>query len=401
MAAHVPRSVRHCNRAVSCISATTSGRCATGWPTRTCYDCFYCIVDLHALTLEIDPAELRARTHETALDLLAAGLDPDRCTLFVQSHVPEHTRLTWLLECTATMGELRRMTQFKDKSEGRDSVRVGLFTYPVLQAADILLYDADRVPVGDDQRQHLELARQLAQRFNHRYGDTFVVPVASVPPIGARVMDLQHPDRKMSKSTGPPLGTVLALRRARRDRPQGAPGGDRHRDIGALRPRARPGVSNLLELLAAATGRTPQDLAGSYSTYGQLKADVADALVELLRPIREQRAALAADPGAVPDLLAVGAAKAGRVADRHLRPGGGGHRAAGPGLTPSPGGPGRVAGGVRPPRPRRRRPTQTTRIGGRQRRDHQRHHRRGGPVGEGDDPVPGGQGHLLDHAVLR
>ena len=172
-------------------------------------DCFYCIVDLHALTLEIDPAELRARTRETALDLLAAGLDPDRCTLFVQSQVPEHTRLSWLLECTATMGELRRMTQFKDKSEGRDSVRVGLFTYPVLQAADILLYDAERVPVGDDQRQHLELARELAQRFNHRYGDTFVVPDASVPAVGARVMDLQYPERKMSKSVSSPLGTVL------------------------------------------------------------------------------------------------------------------------------------------------------------------------------------------------
>ena len=148
------------------------------------YDCFYCIVDLHALTLEVDPADLRTRTRETALDLLAAGLDPARCTLFVQSHVPEHPRLTWLLECTATMGELGRMTQFKEKSEGRDSVRVGLFTYPVLQAADILLYDADRVPVGDDQRQHLELARQLAQRFNHRYGDTFVVPTSSVPAMG-------------------------------------------------------------------------------------------------------------------------------------------------------------------------------------------------------------------------
>ena len=184
----------------------------------------------------------------------------------------------------------------------------------MLQAADILLYDAERVPVGDDQRQHLELARQVAQRFNHRYGDTFVVPMASIPPIGARVMDLQHPDRKMSKSTGPPLGTILVfdepdeiarkVRRAVTDTETSV----------RYDPEARPGVSNLLELLAAATGRTPQDLAGSYSTYGQLKADLSDALVELLRPIREQRAVLAADPGAVSDLLAVGAAKAGRVA---------------------------------------------------------------------------------------
>jgi len=175
------------------------------------HDAFYCIVDLHALTLDIDPGELRARTYETALDLLAAGLDPERCTLFVQSHVAEHTRMAWLLECTATMGELRRMTQFKDKSAGKDSVRVGLFTYPVLQAADILLYDADRVPVGDDQRQHLELAREVALRFNHRFGPTLVVPEAAIPTTAARVMDLQHPGDKMSKSVNSPLGTVMLL----------------------------------------------------------------------------------------------------------------------------------------------------------------------------------------------
>ena len=278
------------------------------------HDCFFCIVDLHALTLDIDPSDLRARTQETALDLLAAGLDPDRCTLFVQSHVPEHPRLAWLLECTATMGELQRMTQFKEKSDGRDSVRVGLFTYPVLQAADILLYGAERVPVGDDQRQHLELARQVAQRFNHHYGDTFVIPVASVPALGARVMDLQHPERKMSKSTGSPLGTVLLF-----DEPEEIARKVRRAvtDTEAsvrYDPEARPGVSNLLELLAAATGGDPKDLAGSYSTYGQLKSHLADALVELLRPVRERRAELAADPGAVSDLLAVGAAKAGRVA---------------------------------------------------------------------------------------
>ncbi len=277
-------------------------------------DCFFCIVDLHALTLEIDPAELRARTRETALDLLAAGLDPDRCTLFVQSHVAEHARLAWLLECTATMGELARMTQFKEKSEGRDSVRVGLYTYPVLQAADILLYDAERVPVGEDQRQHLELARQLAQRFNHRYGETFVVPAASVPPLAARVMDLQYPERKMSKSTGSPLGTVLLL-----DEPEEVVRKvkkavtDTATDVRYDRE-DRPGVSNLLELLAAATGGRPEDLAGAYSSYGALKADVADALVELLRPVRERRAELAADPGVVGELMALGASKAGAVA---------------------------------------------------------------------------------------
>src|SRR5665213_105033 len=174
-------------------------------------EAYYCIVDLHALTMDIDPGTLRARTLDAAIDLLASGLDPELCTLFVQSHVAEHARLTWLLECTATMGELRRMTQFKEKGAGQESVRAGLFTYPVLMAADIVLYDADRVPVGADQRQHLELTRELAIRFNHRYGDVFVVPEAAIPRIGARVMDLQHPERKMSKSVSSPLGTIQVL----------------------------------------------------------------------------------------------------------------------------------------------------------------------------------------------
>ena len=283
------------------------------------HDAYYCIVDLHALTLDIDPAELRSRTFETALDLLAAGLDPERCTLFVQSHVSQHTQMTWLLECTATMGELRRMTQFKDKSLGKDSVRASLFTYPVLQAADILLYDAERVPVGDDQRQHLELARELAIRFNHRYGDTLVVPEAAIPTTAARVMDLQHPERKMSKSVNSPLGTILLF--------------DQEADIvrkvkravtdidGVVRydPKAKPGVSNLLELLAVATGRSPVEVAGSYERYGDLKADVAEALVELLRPVRLRREALAADPGSVTALLSLGAEKAHRVASATYR----------------------------------------------------------------------------------
>ncbi len=283
------------------------------------HDAFFCVVDLHALTLDIDPEELRTRTHETAVDLLAAGLDPERCTLFVQSHVAEHTQLHWLLECLASMGELSRMTQFKDKSAGRDSVRAGLFTYPVLQAADIVLYDAERVPVGEDQRQHVELARELALRFNHRYGETLVVPEASVPRIGARVMDLQHPDRKMSKSVNSPLGTVLLL--------------DEPADIvqkvkravtdtdGEMRydPEAKPGLSNLLELFGVATGRSPAELAGSYTRYGELKEDLGEALVELLRPVRERRKALVDDPGAVTQLLAWGAEKARRTASRTYR----------------------------------------------------------------------------------
>jgi len=278
------------------------------------HDAFYCVVDLHALTLDIDPAELRARTSDAAIDLLAAGLDPERCTLFVQSHVAEHTRMTWLLECTATMGELGRMTQFKEKSAGMDSVRVGLFTYPVLQAADIVLYDAERVPVGNDQRQHLELAREVAIRFNHRFGDVLVVPEASIPKAGARVMDLQHPERKMSKSVNSPLGTLLVL-----DPPE-----EITRKVkkavtdtdGEVRfdPEKKPGLSNLLELLAVSTGRTPDQVAASYDRYGDLKRDVADALIELLRPIQARRAELAGDPGAVAALLALGAQKAAEVA---------------------------------------------------------------------------------------
>jgi tryptophanyl-tRNA synthetase len=277
-------------------------------------EAYYCIVDLHALTLDIEPETLRTRTWDAAIDLLASGLDPELCTLFVQSHVAEHARLTWLLECTATMGELRRMTQFKDKGAGQESVRAGLFTYPVLMASDILLYDADRVPVGDDQRQHLELTRELAIRFNHRYGDVFVVPEAAIPRIGARVMDLQHPERKMSKSVSSPLGTVQVL-----DEPA-----ELERKIkravtdtdGEVRydPEAKPGLSNLLELLAAATDRSPAEVAAGYQRYGDLKRDVAEALIELLRPVRERRKSLAADPGAVTALLAVGADKARAVA---------------------------------------------------------------------------------------
>jgi len=277
-------------------------------------DAFYCVVDLHALTLEIDPAELRQRTHDTALDLLAAGLDPERCTLFVQSHVVEHTQMTWLLECTAAMGELERMTQYKDKGQGNESARVGLFTYPVLMAADIVLYDADQVPVGDDQRQHVELARTLATRFNFRFGDTLVVPEATIPAAGARVMDFQHPERKMSKSVNSPLGTLLMMddpAEITRKVKKAVTDGD-----GEVRydRQAKPGLSNLLELLAVATDRSPDDVAGSYERYGDLKKDTAEALIELLRPVQDRRAELAADPGAVPTLLAKGAAKATEVA---------------------------------------------------------------------------------------
>jgi tryptophanyl-tRNA synthetase len=277
-------------------------------------DAFYCVVDLHALTVEIDPMVLRRNSLDAALNLLSVGLDPQRCTIFVQSQVPEHAQLTWLLECTATMGELRRMTQFKEKSEGNETVRAGLFTYPVLMAADILLYAADAVPVGDDQRQHLELARELAARFNSRYGQTFTVPEAAIPGAAARVMDLQHPERKMSKSVASPLGTIGLL-----DLPEEITRKVRKAVTdtdGEVRydRAAKPGVANLLELLAAATDRTPQEAVAGYTRYGDLKKDVADALVELLRPVRERRADLELDLFYVEQVLADGAAKAHAVA---------------------------------------------------------------------------------------
>jgi len=278
------------------------------------HDAYYCVVDLHALTLDHDPTTLAGLTQEAATHLLAIGLDPSVCTLFVQSHVPEHPRLAWILECTATVGELRRMVQFKDKGGESESVRAGLFTYPVLQAADILLYDAERVPVGEDQRQHLELTRDLALRFNHRYGDTFVVPRATVPTLAARVMDLQEPTRKMSKSINSPLGTILVLDPPTEiDRKVRKAVTDTESTV-RFDPEAKPGVSNLLELLAAATGGDPAALADGYTSYGALKADVSAALVALLQPIQDRYAELRADPGHVTAVLAAGAARAHTVA---------------------------------------------------------------------------------------
>ncbi|HET6812195.1 MAG TPA: tryptophan--tRNA ligase [Acidimicrobiales bacterium] len=282
------------------------------------HDAFYCIVDLHALTLEHDPKVLAEKTLDVARWLLAAGLDPKTCTLFVQSHVPEHTELCWLLECTATFGELRRMTQFKDKSGGQESVRVGLFTYPVLMAADILVYDADRVPVGDDQRQHLELARDLAQRFNSRYGETFVVPEAAIPRVAARIMDLQEPTNKMSKSTGTDAGLVyLADEPAVIERKIKRAVTDSGSDV-VFDPVNRPGLANLIQLLAAATDREPAAVAAGYTQYGPLKADTAAAVVEMLRPAQERYRELEAEPGALTAILAEGAARAGQVASATL-----------------------------------------------------------------------------------
>ncbi|MEO7837712.1 MAG: tryptophan--tRNA ligase [Acidimicrobiales bacterium] len=279
------------------------------------HDAYFCVVDLHALTVPRDPADLRARTMATAQLLLAAGLDPSVCTLFAQSHLHEHAELTWVLQCVASMGELRRMTQFKDKAsrEGEESARVGLFTYPVLQAADILLYHAERVPVGDEQRQHLELCRDLAERFNHRYGQVFTVPEATVPTVGARIMDLQVPTMKMSKSANSPQGTVFIL-----DEPEIVARKikravtDTETEV-RYAPLEKPGVSNLLTILAATTGRSIEETAGGYTQYGPLKADTAEAVVELLRPVRDRYRELEAGEETAA-ILGQGAAKARLVA---------------------------------------------------------------------------------------
>ncbi len=277
-------------------------------------DCFYCVVDLHAMTVSHNPEELSRATLEMATLLLAAGIDPEQSTLFIQSQVGEHTRLAWLLECTATMGELNRMTQFKEKGRGRSSVSVGLFTYPVLMAADILLYDTDKVPVGDDQRQHLELTRDLAERFNSRFGETFVVPEAAVPKVGARVMDLQEPTRKMSKSESSPLGIVGVLDDPDTIRRKFARAVTDSEAEVRYDPNQKPGVSNLLEILAAITGEDPSSLAGRYDRYAPLKQDAAEAVIELLSPLQKAHSELAKDQAQVLEVLRRGAAKAKEVA---------------------------------------------------------------------------------------
>ena len=290
------------------------------------YNAFYCVVDLHALTVPGGPDELTNATVSMATLLLAAGLDPSRCTLFVQSHVHQHAELAWLLSCTASMGELSRMTQFKDKASkgGEEAARVGLFAYPVLMAADILLYDAHLVPVGDDQRQHLELTRDVAQRWNGRYGDTFVVPDAAIPPAGggARIMDLQDPVHQMSKSSSSDAGLVYLfddpktierkIKRAVTDLEPAGPGAVR------WDPEAKAGVSNLLELLASLRGGTPQDVAAGYDSYGKLKADAAEAVISTLKPLQARYDDLARDPGAIHAVLAEGAQRASEVAARTL-----------------------------------------------------------------------------------
>jgi tryptophanyl-tRNA synthetase len=282
------------------------------------YDAFYCVVDLHAITLDPPaPEELRARTRISVAQLLAAGLDPERCTLFLQSHVPGHTQLSWVFECLTGFGEAGRMTQFKDKSarNGAERQSVGLFTYPILQAADILVYQANAVPVGEDQRQHLELTRDLAQRFNARYGETFVLPAAHIPKETAKILDLQDPTAKMSKSLGE-AGTVSLLddpaavaRKIRRAVT------DTGTEVG-FDPVEKPGVSNLLTILAAVTGRKVEEVTGDFAGhgYGALKGAVADAVVAFVEPFAKRTRELLDDPAELDRILAAGAQRARPVA---------------------------------------------------------------------------------------
>ena len=283
-------------------------------------DVFHGIVDLHALTITDTPGVLGKQTLQLGAILFAVGLDPQIATVFVQSHIPEHSQLGWIMECTVSFGELSRMTQFKDKSAKReaDFVSAGLFTYPALQAADILLYDAAEVPVGDDQRQHIEITRDIALRFNHRFGDTFVVPKAVTPPTGARVMDLQEPTNKMSKSGDGEAGIIYLL-----DDPASIVKKfkravtDSDNEVEFDRER-KPGVSNLLEILAAATNESPASLATTYTQYGKLKQDTGEAVAEMLRPIQTRYHELMADPAELSNLLALGKERASKVASATL-----------------------------------------------------------------------------------
>jgi tryptophanyl-tRNA synthetase len=280
-------------------------------------EAFYCVVDLHAITLPQDPAELRRSTLVSAAQLLALGVDPDRSTLFVQSHVPEHLQLSWVMECLTGFGEASRMTQFKDKSqrEGAGGATVGLFTYPVLQVADILVYQADQVPVGEDQRQHVELTRDLATRFNNRFGTTFTVPEALIPPDAAKILDLQSPDKKMSKSL-PPAGTVYLLDdpavTAKKIRSAVT---DTGREVVAD-PREKPGVTNLLAIHSALSGRSTAELEEHFTGrgYGDLKKELAEVVTDFVTPVRARTLELLDDQAELERILAAGAARAREVA---------------------------------------------------------------------------------------
>lgn len=285
------------------------------------FDCYFFLADLHTITVRQTPAELRKQTLALLAQYIACGLDPEKCVLFIQSHVPAHSQLAWVLNCYTMFGELSRMTQFKDKSAAHaDNINGGLFTYPVLMAADILLYQADLVPVGEDQRQHVELARNIAQRFNGVYGEVFAMPEAYIPPVGARVMSLSEPEKKMSKSSenensyilvmDPPEVIMRKFKRAVTDS-----------EGGIYRSPEKPGVSNLIEIYAAVTGESPEKVEESFSGqgYGAFKPAVGEAVVEALRPIREETERLLKDKASLETLYRQGAEKAAAMAARTLR----------------------------------------------------------------------------------
>ena len=274
-------------------------------------DAFFCIVDLHSITVDYDPDDLRERTLDLAAMLFATGLDPERSTVFLQSQVTAHAEAAWLLGSVTSFGELRRMTQFKEKSEQQEFVSAGLFTYPALMAGDILLYQTDLVPIGDDQRQHLELARNIAERFNSRFGETFRVPGARYPEIGARIMDLQDPERKMSTTLGTPQGTLQLLDPPDTLRKKVKTAvTDSGTDV--RRAPEKAGITNLIDIMAVATGEEPEAIESRYdgSGYGRFKADVAEAVVEVVVPIQERYNALRSDDAELRRLLARGADKA-------------------------------------------------------------------------------------------
>jgi tryptophanyl-tRNA synthetase len=274
-------------------------------------DAFFCIVDLHSITVEYQPADLRERTLDLAAVLFATGLDPERSTVFIQSHVAAHAEAAWLLASVTSMGELRRMTQFKEKSDLHEFISAGLFTYPVLMAGDILLYQTDLVPIGDDQRQHLELARDVAERFNSRFGETFKLPEGRFPEVGARIMDLQEPERKMSTTGGTPQGTLDLF-----DPPEvlakkvKSAVTDSGKEV--RRGPGKEGIANLIDIMSVATGEAPEAIEVRYdgAGYGPFKGDVAEAVVELLEPVQKRYEALRSDARELERLLAVGAEKA-------------------------------------------------------------------------------------------
>ena len=288
--------------------------------TQATHDAFFCIVDLHSITVEYDPTELRESTLDLAAMLFATGLDADESTVFCQSHVTAHAEAAWLLSAVTSYGQLGRMTQFKEKSDRHEFVSAGLFTYPVLMAGDILLYQTDLVPIGDDQRQHLELARDIAERFNYRYGETFRVPDGQFPEVGGRIMDLQEPTNKMSTTLSSEQGAVYivdspdALRKKFKSAVT-----DSGREV-RYDPQEKPGVSNLLEIMTVATGEPIDALEQRFdgAGYGEFKEAVGEAVIELLTPIRERFEALRADERELQRLLAVGAEKARRTSEPTL-----------------------------------------------------------------------------------